>query len=117
MSVSASSSAAGFHNESPSQSLSLAPNPVAGGAAAGVVPNGEGGQNSSSMFKKTFSVSSLKSLNRRQVYVIVLEFEKGTVSFHKVRRGKEVKRSFPFASCVKLEREAKNPCLLTATFG
>ena len=45
-----------------------------------------------------------RSLNRRQNYVIVLEFEKALVSFHKVRRGREVKRSFPFHACVKLER-------------
>jgi len=59
---------------------------------------------SPSPFRKTFAVSSLKSLNRRQTYVLVLDFLSSSLSFHKVRKGKEVKRTFPFSACVKLER-------------
>src|SRR5437763_1113596 len=59
--------------------------------------------NSSGM-KRQFAVSAVKSLGRSQAYVIVLDFTVNTVNFHKVRRGKEVKRSFPFHQCVKLDK-------------
>lgn len=129
MSISMSSTT-GFGNHSPSQSFSVA----GGGAGAGGGAAGGLSLSGPSSFRRTFAVSSLKSLNRRQNYVLVLDFEKSLVSFHKVRKGKEVKRSFPFAACVKLERGngggggggggaaggaggAKGATALVATFG
>ena len=114
MSVSVSSTTGlGYNGHSPSNSFL-----VSTGLAGVLNPNAASATSGApSPFKKQFAVSSLKSLNRRQNYVLVLEFEKNMVSFHKVRRGKEVKRSFPFHACVKLEREAKNACQLTTTFG
>ena len=100
--MSMSQSSTGAFNggrRSPSVSYSQAPY-SGGGDSLGSLQF----QPTGSAFKKTFAVSSLKSLNRRQNYVLELEFEKNVLSFHKVRRGKEVKRSFPFHACVKLER-------------
>ena len=115
------SSTAGFAHPSPRASVLQSHLGSGGDGGGGGYTNGSSlsspSNGSSASFKKTFAVSSLKSLNRRQNYVLVLEFEKNCVSFHKVRRGKEVKRSFPFHACVKLERELKNTCQLTTTFG
>lgn len=108
MSISASSTV-GF-NPSPSQSFSLA-------NTSSSSPSSDALDSSSSVFKKIFAVSSLKSLNRRQHYVLVLDFDRHLLAFHKVRRGKEVKRSFPFQAAVKLERDAKNSAALSTIFG
>src|SRR4051794_17355249 len=66
---------------------------------------------------KLFPVSSTKSLNRKQSYVLALDFKKATVIFHKVKRGKEVKKTFPFTQCVKLEKDKRDPKMLSLTFG
>jgi hypothetical protein len=67
--------------------------------------------------RRNFAVSVVKALNRRQNYVVVLDFERVTVSFHKIRRGKEVKRVFPFHACVKLDKNVKDNVSLTVRFG
>ncbi len=66
---------------------------------------------------KLFAVSGYKSLNRKQSYVIALDFKKATVNFHKVKGGKEVKKIFPFTQCVKLEKDKKDTKMLSLTFG
>ncbi len=66
---------------------------------------------------KLFAVSAFKALNRKQSYVLSLDFKKATVNFHKVKRGKEVKKIFPFTQCVKLEKDKKDNKMLSLTFG
>jgi len=56
--------------------------------------------------KKSFVVSASKSLGRNQNYVLILDFERNILHFTKNRRGKEVSKSFPFHTCVKLEKLA-----------
>ena len=69
------------------------------------------------MLRAQFKVSTLRSLSRRQSYVLVLDFASSPplLDWYKMRRGEEVKRSFTFQSCIKLEKNNKDPtCLIVA---
>jgi myotubularin-related protein 1/2 len=72
---------------------------------------------SSHSLKKKFTVSILRSLSRRRDYVLVLDLLGSTFSAHKLRQGEEVKRTFPIASCVKLDKNPRDSLSLGVTFG
>lgn len=66
--------------------------------------------------QRQFSVLSIKSLQRRQSYRIVIDFNQCTVSFHKVKKNQEVRRQFLCIECIKLEKHIRDNTLLTVTF-
>jgi len=51
-----------------------------------------------------FDVTVPKRLQKTLVYVIVLDFAKSQISFHKVKRGKEVQKRYQFSQCVRFEK-------------
>ena len=72
--------------------------------------------NSLSSLQRHFSVTTLRSLSRRQSYVVVLDFSSLVLRWHKLRKGCEVKRTFAFQSAIKLEKHSKDPLCLTIMF-
>ena len=69
-----------------------------------------------SSLQRHFSVTTLRSLSRRQSYVVVLDFACLVLRWHKLRKGCEVKRTFAFQSAIKLEKHSKDPLCLTIMF-
>ena len=69
-----------------------------------------------SSLQRHFSVTTLRSLSRRQSYVVVLDFSSLVLRWHKLRKGCEVKRTFAFQSAIKLEKHSKDPLCLTIMF-
>jgi myotubularin-related protein 1/2 len=65
--------------------------------------------------KKMFDVTVPKRLQKTLVYVIVLDFAKSQISFHKVKRGKEVQKKYQFSQCVRFEK-VQGPSALTVYF-
>ena len=92
------------------QSAAL-PNHAAAAAAVVVA-----GASAAGALRRSFSVTTLRSLNRRQSYVIVLDFASLVLHWHKLRRGVEVKRTFSFQSCIKLEKNSRDQRCLAVQF-